>query len=288
MRDLLIRLSKMDRRWVFLTVAICTTLPFFLPMKLPVKVTRFTQLIYDEVDAALPADNPNAKPILLALDYDPGTLAEVGPMAEALLRHMFAKKVKVIAISFLPTGAGLARDTLFRIAKEFPDVKEGVHFAWLGFTTPPAAVMQSIGKDIRDSYPEDHRGKKLDDIPLFKGVRNYDDIHIVIDLAGNNFPESWIQNAVSRFEARFAMGVTNVMAADLTPYIPQQAKGMITGLRGAAEYERLIIDNGYWNKAGDALKGMDAQSITHVMIILLIVLGNLGYFLGRSKRGGAR
>ncbi|MHC4861144.1 MAG: hypothetical protein ACYTDY_13750, partial [Planctomycetota bacterium] len=276
------------RRFIFLGVAICTTLPFFLPMGLPVYVTRYTQLVFDEVDKVQSADDPDAKPILLALDYDPGTLAELHPMAHAVLRHIFARKGKVIVLSFLPTGAGLAEETLRRVAGEFPDAKEGVHYAYLGFNVPAGAVMQSIGRDIRDNYPTDTRGVKLDDMPLFEGVANYDDILIVIDLAGNNYPEYWIQNAVERFGARFAMGVTNVMAADFTPYIPQQAKGIITGLRGAAEYERLIVDHGYWPKVGDGARGMDPQSITHLFIIVVIALGNVGYFLSRKKRRAVR
>ncbi|MFV1958079.1 MAG: hypothetical protein ACC662_01570 [Planctomycetota bacterium] len=288
MRQFFINLSRMDRRWVFLGVGVLTVVPFFLPMGLAIKTTRYTQLVYDEIEALRPASDPDSKPILLSMDYDPGTLAELGPMAKAILRHIFSRKGKVIVISFMPTGAGLAKETLDSIAAEFKNqgIEEGVNYAYLGFNTPVAAVMQSIGRDIRDNYPTDTRKVPLDDMPMFKGVRNYDDMHIVIDLAGSNLPAVWITNAVERFGARFAMGVTNVMAADLTPYIPQQAKGMIGGLRGAAEYETMLHDE-YGLELGDAVRGMDSQSITHVYILLLILLGNLGYFLSR-KKGGAR
>ena len=284
MRDFLIKLSKMDRRYVFLGVAILTIVPFFLPMKLPIKITRYTQLVYDEVDAIKPATDPDAKPILLAMDYDPGTTAELGPMAKAILRHIFARNGKVIVLTFLPTGALLAQTTIQQVAAEFPEIKEGVNYAFLGFKTPPDAVVQSIGSEIRDNYPVDYRGVPVDTMPIFAGVHNYQDIHLVIDLAGNSLPVTWIGSAVERYGARFAMGVTNVMAADFTPYIPQQSHGMLSGLRGAAEYERLIVDHGYWPKLDEAGRGMDSQSITHIFILALIVLGNLGYFLGLGRK----
>ena len=289
MREFFIKLSQMDRRFVFLGVAILTILPFFWPMNLPIITTRYTQLVFDEIDSLKPASDPDSKPILLSMDYDPGTMAELGPMAKAVLRHIFARDGKVIVISFLPTGSALAQETLFSVAGEFADqgIKEGRNFAFLGFTTPPAAVIQSIGRDIRDNYPTDFRGKPLDELPMFKDVHNYQDFHITIDLAGNNLPTTWITNAVERHKARFAMGVTNVMAADFTPFIPQQSHGMISGLRGAAEYEAMIHAKGYYPKVGDAVRGMDSQSIVHFFIIALIVLGNVGYFLGR-KTGGDR
>jgi len=288
MRQFFISLSRMDRRWVFLGVGILTVVPFFFPMGLPIQITRYTELVYAEIESMKPASDPDSKPILLAMDYDPGTLAELEPMAKAVLRHIFSRKGKVIVVSFLPTGAGLAKETLDNIAAEFENegIVEGVNYAYLGFNTPVGVVVQSIGRDIRDNYPTDTRKVPLDEMPLFKGVQNYDDLHIVIDLAGSNLPAVWITNAVERFGARFAMGVTNVMAADLTPYIPQQAKGMISGLRGAAEYETLLHDQ-YGLKVGDAVRGMDSQSITHVYILLLIILGNIGYFLSR-KKGGAQ
>jgi hypothetical protein len=287
MRDFIIRLASVDRRWVFILVAVCTVTPFLIPggLGLPKPaVTRYTQLVFDELEQL----GPETKPILLSLDYDPGTLAELQPMAEAVLRHIFARKGKVIVVTFMPTGAGLAQETVYRIAGEFEDkgIVEGEHFVFLGFNFPFAACMQGIGRDIRMNYPKDARGVPLDDMPIFQGVKNYQDMHIVLDLAGNNFPVAWISNAHERFGARFAMGVTNVMAADFTPYVSSgQAKGMLQGMRGAAEYERLIVEAGYWPKDGDATLGMDAQSVAHVLILALIVLGNLGYFLGRKKGG---
>ena len=288
MRNFFVKLSKMDRRWVFLGVALTSVIPFFFPMGLPVKVTRFTELVFDEVDQILPADDPDSKPVLLSMDYDPGTLPEVGPMAKALLRHIFAKKGKVIGLSFMPTGHALAQQTLLDVAAEFEDqgIKEGVHWAYLPYNIPAATCIQAIGRDIREVYPKDVSDRPLDDLPIFQTVKNYDDILIVIDLAGNQMPDAWIADAVERYGARFAMGVTNVMAADHTPTIPKQSKGMLTGMRGAAEYERLLVDKDYWEELGEASRGMDSQSFTHLFIIVMIILGNLGYFLGRKD--GAR
>ena len=51
----------------------------------------------------------------------------------------------------------------------------------------------------------------------------------------------------------------------------------MVGLKGAAEYEKLI------GKPEKAYLGMKAQSIAHVAIILLVLLGNVVYFLSRRK-----
>ncbi|MBN1593110.1 MAG: hypothetical protein JW941_07695, partial [Candidatus Coatesbacteria bacterium] len=56
-----------------------------------------------------------------------------------------------------------------------------------------------------------------------------------------------------------------------------QLQGMLGGLSGAAEYEDLI------NRPAAAKSGMDAQSIVHILMILLIILGNIAYFGTRRK-----
>jgi hypothetical protein len=289
MKELLVRLSHLDRRWVFLMVGLLTAIPFFLPMKLPIKSTRYTEMIFQEVDGLKPVTDPNYKPLLMSMDFDPGTMAELGPMAKAMLRHVFSKKSGVVVLTFVPMGAALAQEILLSVAEEFKGqgIEYGVHYAFLGYTYPPDAVIQSIGRNIRDNFPVDYLKRPLEDLPVVAKVKNYRDIHLVVDLAGSAMPGAWMANAVERFSARFAMGVTNVMAADYTPFIPEQSKGMIAGLRGAAEYEELLKQR-YGIELADGARGMDSQSVTHLFVLLLIVVGNIGYFLTARKKGGSR
>jgi hypothetical protein len=56
-----------------------------------------------------------------------------------------------------------------------------------------------------------------------------------------------------------------------------QINGLIGGLRGAAEYEILI------DQKGKAVAGMDAQSATHLAIIVLVIMCNLFYFSSRNR-----
>ena len=75
-------------------------------------------------------------------------------------------------------------------------------------------------------------------------------------------------------------GCTGVMAPGLYPLLRSgQINGLIGGLRGAAEYESLI------GQKGKAVAGMDAQSATHVAIIVLVIMCNLVYF---SQRRASR
>jgi hypothetical protein len=74
-------------------------------------------------------------------------------------------------------------------------------------------------------------------------------------------------------------GNTAVQAVMIYPYFQtDQISGFLGGLKGAAEYERLVgLD-------GAGVRGMDAQSSAHGLMVLFILLGNLGYVMSRRRR----
>jgi hypothetical protein len=279
MREFLLKFANMDRRFVFLGVAIFVVVPLVWPWGLPIIVRNDTQRVYDEVDKA----RDGGKPVLVSFDFDPGTKAELLPMAEAIMRHTFANEGRLLVLSFMPTGAGLAESTLFRIADE-RGATYGEDFLFFGYDFPPTAKILGIGEDVALAYPRDYKGVDTRSFPMMEGIKNYKDIQVVVDLAGNSMPESWIAYGVGRYDANFTMGVTAVMAPDYKPFLlTGQSKGMLGGMRGAAEYEKLLLDRGIIKKRGVAMRGMDPQSAVHLFIIVMIVLGNLAYFLTRKK-----
>ena len=52
--DIILKLCKVDRRWIFLIIAIVVLLPLFFPLGLPIRATATTQQAYDAMDK-LPA-----------------------------------------------------------------------------------------------------------------------------------------------------------------------------------------------------------------------------------------
>ena len=135
-----------------------------------------------------------------------------------------------------------------------------------------------MGEDISAVYPTDYGKKPLSEIPAMKGIKNYKDIDLLIDLAAGATPESWIAYAGSKYGQTIAVGCTAVSAVGYYPFLnSNQIIGLIGGMKGAAEYEKLI------EARGTATAGMDSQSIAHILIIVLIIVANISYFAVRKK-----
>jgi len=276
------KLENLDRRWIFLLVAVSVIVPFLYPMNLPVRPTKPVKQAFDAVEALA----GTGKPLLLSYDFEPGGDAELGPVARALLTHAFARDIPVVVINFMPAGAGLAENDLKRTAAKFNKVY-GKDYIFLGYNPSVLNALLLMGREVRDAFPTDSTGRVLDSYEIMKDVHSYDDFGLVVDISSSIQPEYFIRYAVTRFGAKLVLGATAVMASDFYPYLQAgQCKGLIGGMKGAAEYERLLLDNNMMARLGDGMRGMDSQSLAHAVIVLLIVLGNLSFFLGRWKRGG--
>ena len=272
--SLLGKFLLIDRRWIFLAIGIAVLVPFFLPMGLPVVVTKPVQDLYDAVDA-IP---PNSQPLFISVDYAPSTVPELDPMTYAVLRHAFSKDIRVVVLTLDPAGYGLAERALEAVAAEYGKERNR-DYVYLGFQPGIAAVVLGMGISIQNVFPEDAYGTPLSEIPMMKGINNYDQVPLLVTMASSGVIEAWVIYAHQPYGARIGAGVTAVMATDYYPFLDTgQLVGLLGGMRGAAEYETLI------EKPDAGVRGMDSQSVIHILIIVLIVLGNVAYF-GTRKRG---
>lgn len=267
-------LLKIDRRIIFLFIGVSVIVSYFVPIRLPIQYTDPVKDIYNFIE-----DQEEGSCIMIGFNYDPASMPELYPMSLAFLRHCFKKKLKVISISLWPQGAALAEEAMTTIAEEF-GAKSEIDYINLGYKYGYQAVMLALGGSIVDTYPLSYDNKPTKDMPIFKKIKNYKDVALLMDFAAGSSPEDWVVYAYTKYGQRLAAGVTAVMAADFYPYLNTgQLIGLINGLKGAAEYENLV------GKPGEATRGMTPQSAVHLIIIFFIVLGNIGYFVVLRKKG---
>jgi len=272
-RSLVDRLKDIDRRVIFVFIAVAVIIPLVWPIGLSLKASPPARALFNEVESL-----PRGSIVLMAFDYDPATEIELGPMSLAFLKQCFRKGLKVVGLALWPQGAQLAR-TSFSEAAEGYDVRYGVDYVNLGFKAGGIVVIDSLGKNIRASFPVDVDGRPLSDLPLMKSIRNFADIDFVMSLsAGDPGLPFWIMIAQGRYGRKVGGGCTAVSAPMLYPYFPNQLVGLLGGMKGAAEYELLV------GEKGPATRGMDAQSIAHAAIVFFILIGNIFFFISRRRQ----
>ena len=100
------KLRDLDRKYIFLMVALSIVASFVFPLNLPLKV-KDADTFKTEIDSV-----PNNSPILISMDFDPGSAPELTPIAKALVYYALKINKKVIIMTVWQTGVGLCERTM--------------------------------------------------------------------------------------------------------------------------------------------------------------------------------
>ena len=273
-------LNNIDRRIIYLLLSISVITPMLIEIKMPIVPDQYAITVYNAISEKL-KDNQssNTKKILLSFDYGPSTEPELGPMSYSIMKQVLLTDNEVHLVALFDTGVGMIN----KIAEKVKDdlLLEG-HIDYdsrifnLGYAPGAEAVIKGMLSDIPKIFPK-ARGK----------VENLCDYDFIVSFsAGSPGSKEWVQFAGDQSQSEcdgkiidITTGVTAVQVTELLPYVNTgQLKGILAGLAGAASYESLT------GEYGPASKKMAPQSFAHLLIVVLIIIGNVTYFIINRRK----
>lgn len=284
-------LKNMDRRWIFLMMFLSVALPIVFALQFPEQPTQLAHDVFNEIEKLQEGDR-----VLMAWDFDPATEGELGPMATAFARHCCEKKVKMYFLALVPVGPRMIEGTIDDIIKaDFPDLVYGEDYVNLGYKSGNEGVIKVIVTELRGLYSTDARGTNIDQIPMCKDIDNVQNMDLIVNVSGS-YPgtKEWVQYAATPYpnQIKIVAGCTGVQAPLLYPYLPDQLRGLLGAIKGAAEYEKLVVDKYLGDNPNpkylEGKRRMGPQLIAHILMIVLIVIGNVIFFVERAREGQAR
>ncbi|MCP4684917.1 MAG: hypothetical protein GY867_05640 [bacterium] len=275
---------EVDRRIIFLFIFVSVAAPIIFQITFKERATPVVEALFANIDG-LPAGSK----VLISFDFDPAMAPEVQPMANAMSRHCLEKGHKIVFMSLWATGQSLMTTTLSRvILPEFPEKVNGVDYVNVGYKAGNEGVLNVIVSDFKKMFPTDVNGVPLDSTQLFRDIRSCADLDLIIALGGGRpGPKEWVLFVGDPADVPVGVGVAAVVAPQLYPYFPQQIVGILGGVKGAAEYEQLLIatHDRFVDMETPGIDMMGPQTLAHVVIMAFIVIGNIAFFRSRSKGG---
>jgi hypothetical protein len=276
----------MDRRWVFLLMAIAVMIPVIWKLSFPEVPSPLVQAVFDKIESLPPGSK-----ILMAFDYDPGSAPELQPMATAWTWHCAKRGHKLYFMTLWAPGPAMIQRTIDQVLRtDYRDKYEyGKNFINLGFRAGNEAVIINVASNIKTLFNTDQTGRSLNEFEMTRDIRNVGDFDLILNCsAGYPGTKEWVQYAATPLGVDIAGGCTGVQAPLLYPYIPNQMFGLLGAIKGAAEYEQAIINKypEYGERAEhtQGIKRMGPQLIAHCLILALIILGNVILALQRHAR----
>jgi len=272
-------LEKADPRAIYLLLFLVVCIPLLRPIGLPISMSPMTIAYYDVVEKVKTGDA-----VVVSMDYSPASMPEQYPATKATLAHLAAKGAKIVGLGFWADGVPFmdrALKEVFGASKDHP--KYGTDFVNLGWVPNGEVGMAALGKDVQATCSKDYYGTPVGALSMMKDIKSGKDFKLLITIAsGTPGTGEWLRQWQAQYGVTTICALTAVSAPANRPYFPAQLAGIIEGLAGAAEYEVLLTRYGY---KGTLAPPMDAQSLTHLLVIVFIVLGNIGFALKKYGKG---
>jgi hypothetical protein len=290
--NLLNRLQSIDNRLLYLFLAVVVSIPliFTIPGGAAVVLPQ-SRSFFRSVERV--ADDPveQKKLVIVSFSFSASTATENLTQAEAVMRHLMARKMKIALFSFSdPQGRDLAQTLADRLAPEY-GYQYGRDYVNWGFKAgDPGPNLKALSRDIPGTIGKDIKGTPLPRIPVMQGIRSVADVAMVIEIASVASIEAWLGYFAATGEGRVPVnyGCTAVMAPEAFPFLKSgQISGLLNGLTGAGEYEALILEAGYAKAPGFGIRASTSLSFAHFLIIFLIVISNVSMIALRRQQAAA-
>lgn len=279
-------INDLDKRWIFLVVGLAVVISTIFRLTFPEIPTPMVRAVFEQIESL-----PEGSRVLLPFDYDPASEPELQPMANAFIRLCAERGLKMYFIALWPLGQNMVAGGIEDILEEeYPHLRYGQDYMDFGYKSGNEGVVAVILTNIKKLYSTDAHGTAIDSIPMMASVRNIRGFDLILSVsAGYPGLKEWIQYAGTPGNIPVAGGCTAVQAPLLYPYHPDQMVGLMGGIKAAAEFEALVAE-AYPKFQEDkdrfltALVRMGPQTVTHLVIIFFIVLGNVTFQILRHKQ----
>ncbi len=278
--SLLDKLQNIDRRWVYLLTWLFVLFPLLNPLGLPVPIGRESQVWKEYLD-----NIPNDSVIMFSMDYGVSGMPELFPMTVSTMHYLWsnaqAKNWKIVVIAFWNQGP-LVFDTL--LDQMNPEsaygVEYGVDWVELGWIPGGETGMAAFATDIWGQAPRDYlEDQPLTAFPIMEDIRTAEDVDLIISIeTGTPGLPEWLRQWETPFGVPIIVGCIGVSVPGMAPYLASgQLSALMPGLTASGEFEILI------NRPGLAVAGLDAVSMSHLLVVCLVLIGNIAYFASGRK-----
>ncbi len=281
------RMQEIDPRYLYAALIVFIVVPLLFGTTIPGIPSDAARQGYQTVET-IAKEKPDT-PVLISADWSASTRGESHWQSIAILRQIMRDHLKFALISFDARNPSLEKADIATVSDEL--VKNhtlahpyvyGVDYCFWGYKPSGATpqILKGIVNDVPGTIKVDYRGTPFSQLPCMNGIHTVDDFSIIFLEASTSSLDSWLQFVVKNGNPPLIYFPTSVMAPEGYPYLQShQIAGMVTGVKGAGDYEQLEHVNGFGRKISTAL------SLVYFLILLLIVIGNVGYYgLKQSQR----
>jgi len=279
------------RRLIYLLMILAVGLPIIFGISQKPSRLVSAERMYDVVEQVKVQPGEVA---MIWLDFGPNTIAENEPQAQVLIEHLFRRRIPVILLSQYQQAerflTKIPNEVAQRLEAEMPGQQWRYGDAWVnaGFRPGGAIFIQSMANaaDVSKFLGRDVNGMPISDYPAFSSIGGVERVKLVGEITGligvfDNIIQFFQKND---YRPTIVHGCTSITIPEAYIFLDSgQLKGLLEGIAGAAWYSEVLKKHFPSSENKELLVTNTALSAAHIVLILLIVLGNIVPFFERRR-----
>ncbi len=276
MRAIFEKFDEIRPRTIYLVMALALVIPIVRPIGMPIPIERAARSMFEWIESCEPGEI-----VFFDSAMSTGSIAELRPILEAWFYQCLKNDLKVINVSQTDfgaqSGADICKGVAAQAAADGYNAEYGVDWVFVGFKS-------MVWRELREDFwltcgNTDYFGNDFATLPLMNRVKKWDlqtSKGLLCFVGGTPGVGTYmIEWADHDIYVACTAGMETSHQAILQS---GQLKGLVAGLKDGSQYEQLV------GRLGVATALMDAQSMGHVLIVVLMVLGNVSFFLKMKAR----
>lgn len=282
----LIEKVGLTRLGIYIVLILGLIVPVYAPLGLPFEIAESTYGWYNFIEEELEQDDV----VLVKFGGMPPALyGTLLPGMLATFNQLYKKGVKIVLFIACPEDWMGMQALLSEKDLLWPRAGEpGYGEDWLFLSyipgLPDIVFARMASEPLKDILPPDWTepasGERVSSFLLWNKVKDYS---VSVFDAVFAFEQAWNPGMLAMMWSvplnynKILWCVPAEAAPKVLVYIPFNFAAVLAGMRGGAEYEKLL------GIGGTGVQGLDVASVTSLVIILIIVIGNIDYFISRKK-----
>lgn len=279
------------RRLIYLLMILAVGLPIVCGISQKPSRLVSAERMYDVVEQVKVQPGEVA---MIWLDFGPNTIAENEPQTQVLVEHLFRRRIPVVLLSQYQQAerflTKIPNEVAKRLEAEMPGQQWRYGEAWVnaGFRPGGAIFIQSMvnAADVSKFLGRDVNGMPINYYPTFSAIGGVERVKIVGEITGligvfDNIIQFFQKNG---YRPTIVHGCTSITIPEAYIFLDSgQLKGLLEGIAGAAWYSVVLKEQFPRSENKELLVTNTALSAAHIVLILLIVLGNLVPLFARRR-----
>ena len=268
------KINNVDRRYIWWTLLISMMIILVYPLGIPISITEPTTDAYDFIVGLEEGD------VVLFSQDDTATVhLAVGESVVNVFRYFLENNIKFVILSLQQPGIS----TTVAVLDSIPNIEDyeyGVDYVHFGFYSGGESVASSLVDDVWATLGADIDGTPVSEIPIMADLKKASDFDAWVESGGGGEYLFYIKNwSISEGIPGIAIQTSANVGAMTTWWTNNRIlPGFVGDQRGAVELSQLM---GY---PSTFVAMLDAQSVGHMFLIALILIGNVFYLIDRNQR----